>query len=198
MQAPEITTNRIELKINLTDEQFWQLCQDNRDRKFERTALGKLQIMPPTGGETGNSNIEIAYQLQGWSRQNHLGKAFDSSTGFELPNGANRSPDAAWVKMERWNALQPEQKEKFPPLCPDFVLELRSASDSLAELQQKMREYIANGAVLAWLLDRKNKKAEIYRRDPNGNILVEILENPTFLSGEDVLPGFTLDLSRVW
>jgi Uma2 family endonuclease len=194
MQALETTTtSTLELKIDLTDEQFWQLCQNNRDYQFERTASGELLIMPPTGGETGNSNIEIAYQVQGWSRQNNLGKAFDSSTGFKLPNGAKLSPDASWVKIERWNALEPEEREKFPPICPDFVLELRSRTDSLAELQGKMQEYIQNGAALGWLIDRKNKRVEIYRPHQD----VEILENPSSLSGEDVLPGFILDLTQI-
>lgn len=197
MQAPEITINsiatKIELKIDLTDEQFWQLCQDNRDRQFERTATGTLQIMAPTGGETGRRNVKAITQLDLWNSQTNLGEVFDSSTGFKLPNGANRSPDASWVKIDRWNALTPEEKEKFPPLCPDFVLELRSTSDSLSELQEKMREYIRNGAALGWLIDRKNQRVEIYRRDGS----VEILENPTSLSGEDVLPGFTLDLTNI-
>lgn len=194
MQALETTTtSTLELKIDLTDEQFWQLCQNNRDYQFERTASGELLIMPPTGGETGNSNIEIAYQVQGWSRQNNLGKAFDSSTGFKLPNGAKLSPDASWVKIERWSALTPEEREKFPPICPDFVLELRSRTDSLAELQGKMQEYIQNGAALGWLIDRKNKRVEIYRPHQD----VEILENPSSLSGEDVLPGFILDLTQI-
>jgi Uma2 family endonuclease len=194
MQAPEIkVTSTLELKIDLTEEQFWQLCRNNRDYQFELTSTGELQIMPPTGGETGNLNIEIAYQLQGWSRQNNLGKAFDSSTGFKLPNGANRSPDASWIKIERWNALKPEQQESFPPICPDFVVELRSRTDSLADLQAKMREYIQNGASLGWLLDRKNQRVEIYRLNQE----VEVLQNPTTLSGEDVLPGFILDLTNI-
>ena len=121
----------LELTIDLTDEQFFQLCQKNRELKFERTASGVLVIMSPTGGETSNRNIELSYQLQAWSRQNNLGKAFDSSGGFKLPNGADRSPDASWVKRDRWEALTPEQREQFVPLCPDFVVELRSSSDTL-------------------------------------------------------------------
>ncbi|MGA9377767.1 MAG: Uma2 family endonuclease [Phormidium sp.] len=183
----------LKLKIDLTDEQYFQMCRKNRDLKFERTAEGVLLIMPPTGGETGNRNAELTFQLQGWSRQNNLGKAFDSNTGFKLPNGADRSPDAAWVKIDRWNTLTPEQKEKFIPLCPDFVVELRSPSDSLTELREKMQEYIENGAKLGWLIDRKSKRVEIYR--PNQE--VEILENPVTLSGENVLPGFVLDLNPI-
>jgi len=182
-----------EVMIELTDEQFWQLCQNNRDLRFERNASGDLIIMPPTGSETGNRNIDLSYQLQGWSSQNNLGLAFDSSTGFKLPNGADRSPDAAWVKQERWAALTTEEKEKFAPLCPDFVVELRSKTDSLSKLQAKMQEYIENGAKLAWLLDRQNQRVEIYRP----NQVVEILSSPQSLSGEDILPGFVLDLKNI-
>jgi Uma2 family endonuclease len=129
-----------------------------------------------------------------WNRQTKLGKAFNSSSGFHLPNGANRSPDASWVRQERWNALTREQQKGFAPLCPDFVLELRSESDNMAPLQAKMREYMENGARLGWLIDRKNKKVEIYRQGQE----VKVLDNPSTLSGEDVLPGFVLDLKEVW
>ncbi|HEY9852247.1 MAG TPA: Uma2 family endonuclease [Leptolyngbyaceae cyanobacterium] len=194
MDSPTIALPpTLKLKIDLTDEQYFQMCQNNRDLKFERTAKGVLLIMPPTGGETGNRNADLTFQVQGWSRQNNLGKAFDSNTGFKLPNGADRSPDASWVKIARWNALTPEQREKFIPLCPDFVVELRSPSDSLTELREKMQEYIENGAKLGWLIDRKNQRVEIYR--PNQE--VEIIENPVTLSGEDVLPGFVLDLNPI-
>ncbi|MDF5734228.1 MULTISPECIES: Uma2 family endonuclease [unclassified Nostoc] len=181
------------LKIDLTDEQFFQMCQKNRDYRFERTASGELLIMPPTGSDTGNRNFDIVVELGIWNKQPKLGKGFDSSTGFTLPNGAERSPDASWVKIERWNALTPEQQEKFAPICPDFVVELRSRSDSLKELQEKMPEYIENGAQLGWLIDRKNKQVEIYRPGKN----VEILDNPATLSGENVLPGFVLDLRQI-
>ncbi|MEB3279496.1 MAG: Uma2 family endonuclease [Lyngbya sp.] len=184
----------LELMIDLSDEQFFDLCQKNRDFKFERTASGVLVIMSPTGGETSNRNIEISYQLQAWSRQNNLGKAFDSSGGFKLPNGADRSPDASWIESEHWESLTSEQREKFLPLCPDFVVELRSASDRLKTRQDKMKEYRDNGAKLGWLIDPKNKQVEIYR--PNQE--VEIQENPQSLSGENVLPGFVLDLTVIW
>lgn len=183
----------LELMIDLTDEQFFELCQNNRDYRFERTANGELIIMPPTGSETGNYNIELSFQLQAWSRQNTLGIAFDSSSGFKLPNGANRSPDASWIKIERWNALTPEQKRKFAPICPDFVVELLSASDSLPTTRKKMQEYIDNGAKLGWLLNRKNQQVEIYRPGQP----VEILQSPTTLSGEDLLPGFSLELQGI-
>jgi Uma2 family endonuclease len=185
----------LELMIDLSDDQFFDLCQKNRDFKFERTASRVLVIMSPTGGETSNRNIELSYQLQAWSRQNQLGKAFDSSGGFKLPNGADRSPDASWVQRERWDSLSLEQREKFLPLCPDFVVELRSASDRLKSLQDKMQEYRENGAKLGWLIDPQNKRVEISRPDQEE---VEIIENPTTLSGENVLPGFILDLTVIW
>ncbi|MGK7886134.1 MAG: Uma2 family endonuclease, partial [Crocosphaera sp.] len=170
--------------------------QDNRDLRFERNSNGDILIMPPTGGETGNRNIEIAYQVQAWSRQNKLGIAFDSSTGFKLPNKADRSPDASWIPLEKWNNLTPQQRQKFLPLCPDFVIELRSPSDSLKTLQNKMKEYLENGTKLGWLINPKTKQVEIYRQGKD----VEILDNdnPKTLSGEDVLPDFVLDLKLIW
>lgn len=183
----------LELMIDLTDEQFFELCQNNRDYRFERNTNGELLIMPPTGSETSHCNIELSFQLQAWSRQNKLGIAFDSSGGFILPSGANRSPDASWIKIERWNALTAEQKSKFAPICPDFVVELLSASDSLPTTRKKMQEYIDNGAKLGWLLNRKNQQVEIYRPGQS----VEILQSPTSLSGEDLLPGFILELKGI-
>jgi len=183
----------LELNIELTDEQFFQLCQNNRDLRFERTAKGELVIMPPTGSDTGRRCIKIAAQLENWSSQNNLGIAFDSSTGFKLLNGADRSPNASWVKRERWEALTPEQQETFAPLCPDFVVELRSPSDSLEKVREKMKEYMDNGAHLGWLINPKNQQVEIYR--PNQD--VEIVQSPTTLSGENVLPGFVLSLEQI-
>ena len=180
--------------VELTDDQFYELCQANRDLRLERTATGEIIIMPPAGGETGHRNIEISFQVQAWSRQNNLGIAFDSSTGFKLPNGAERAPDASWIKCDRWNSLNTEQKRKFPPLCPDFVIELRSETDSIKTLQLKMLEYMDNGAKLGWLIDPKTQKVEIYRLEKQ----VEILQNHATLSGEDVLPGFVLNLSFVF
>ncbi|ELR96819.1 Uma2 family endonuclease [Gloeocapsa sp. PCC 73106] len=184
----------LELNIDLTDEQFFQLCQNNLDLRFERTATGALIIMPPTGSETGDRNAELTYQLRSWSRQNRLGKSFDSSTGFKLPKGAERSPDASWVEIGRWNALTPAEKERFAPLCPDFVVELISPSDSTPKTRAKMKEYMDNGAKLGWLINRQQQQVEIYR--PNQE--VEILPSPQKLSGEDVLPGFVLDLAEIW
>jgi Uma2 family endonuclease len=138
----------LELQVDLTDEQFFQLCQNNPDLRFEHTAQRDLIIMPPTGGDTSDRNADLTYQLRGWSRQNNLGQSFDSSGGFTLPNGADRSPDASWLEMARWEALTPEARTKFLPLCPDFAVELYSASDGLASTQAKMQEYIDNGARL--------------------------------------------------
>ena len=180
--------------LELTDDQFYELCLANRDLRLERTATGEIIIMPPAGGETGHRNIEISFQVQAWSRQNNLGIAFDSSTGFKLPNGAERAPDASWIKCDRWNSLNTEQKRKFPPLCPDFVIELRSETDSIKTLQLKMLEYMDNGAKLGWLIDPKTQKVEIYRLEKQ----VEILQNHATLSGEDVLPGFVLNLSPIF
>ena len=182
------------LTLTVTHEQFFELAQANRDLQLERTAKGELIVMPPTGSETGNRNLDIEGQLWLWNREAKLGKAFNSSTGFYLPNGADRSPDASWVRQERWDALTSEQQQGFAPLCPDFVLELRSKNDTIESLRTKMREYIENGARLGWLIDRKNRKVEIYRLGQD----VEVLDRPTTLSGEDVLPGFVLDLTEVW
>jgi Uma2 family endonuclease len=184
----------LELTLELTDEQFFQLCTDNRDLRFERTATGELIIMPPVSSDTGRRNADLSFQLEGGSRQNkHLGIAFDSSTGFKLPDGTGISPDGAWMRRDRWDALTAEEKKKFAPLCPDFVVELRSTTDSLEKLRAKMKVYVKNGARLGWLLDRKNRKVEISRQGSD----VEILDSPATLSGEDVLPGFVLDLSDI-
>ncbi|TAF58116.1 MAG: Uma2 family endonuclease, partial [Oscillatoriales cyanobacterium] len=177
----------LELTLELTDEQFFQLCQNNRDLRFERTANGELIIMSPTGSETGRRNSGLNFQLTAWNIQNNLGVVFDSSSGFKLPDGSDISPDSAWVRRDRWDALTPEQKEKFAPICPDFVVELReaklsrreSASDSLEKLRAKMKVYIKNGAKLGWLLDRKNRQVEISRPDRD----VEIIYSPATLSG---------------
>ena len=180
--------------VHLTDEQFFQLCQDNRELKFERNANGDLVIMPPTGGETSNRNASLTAQLWIWNEQSKLGKVFDSSGGFKLPNGAERSPDAAWIPVKRWNALTLQQQQQFIPLCPDFVIELRSPSDRLTELQEKMHEYQNNGTRLGWLINRQSRQVEIYRQDSD----VEVLDSPTMLSGETVLPQFRLNLELIW
>lgn len=178
--------------IELTDDQFFQLCQNNRDLRLERTAEGELIIMPPTGWESGNRNSRLTQRLGNWTDADGTGLAFDSSTGFKLANGANRSPDASWVSRQRLAALNPDPA-KFLPMAPDFAVELRSANDSLKTVQQKMQEYIDNGVRLGWLIDPQNQRVEIYR--PNRD--VEVLQSPTSLSGEDVLPGFVLDLTQI-
>ncbi|MFN7414079.1 MAG: Uma2 family endonuclease [Dolichospermum sp.] len=185
---------QIPQSLKFTDDKFVEMVAANKDLRLELSSQGELSIMSPTGGETGDRNLELGGQVWFWNRQNGLGKAFDSSTGFKLPNGATRSPDVSWIKIERWNALTPEQRKRFLPLCPDFVIELVSESDDLADTQAKMREYIANGLRLGWLINPKNKQVEIYR--PNQEI--EVLQSPLSLSGEDVLPGFILDLQPIF
>ncbi len=185
----DITINFI-IIIKLTDDQFYQLCRDNPEIKFERNIRGEITIMPPTGGETGEYNASLIADFVIWNRQTKLGKVFDSSTCFKLPNNSNRSPDVSWIKLERWNQLTPQQREKFPPIAPDFVLELMSPSDSLKDVQNKMQEYMDVGVKLGWLIDRKNRRVEIYRQGKE----VEILDSPTNLSGEDILPGFILNI----
>ncbi|MEQ8960237.1 MAG: Uma2 family endonuclease [Coleofasciculus sp. C2-GNP5-27] len=181
--------------LYVTQEQFAALAAANRDLRLERSAKGELIVNPPTGWETGRRNRSLTGQLDRWYEENEdLGEAFDSSTGFILPNGATRSPDASWVSRERWQALTPEQKGTFAHICPDFVVELRSSSDTLKSVQDKMREYIDNGALLGWLIDPQQRRVEIYRAGQD----VEVLENPAELSGEDVLPGFVVNLRRVW
>ena len=191
MSALTVNFNSI---INLSDEQFFQLCQQNELVQFERNADGTLVLMPLVGGTTSTRNASLTAQLGMWNRDDKLGIGFDSSTGFTLPNGAVRSPDASWLKRDRWDALNQEQKERFSPVCPDFVAELRSATDCLKRLQSKMREYRTNGARLGWLIDLGTRKVEIYR--PNQE--VEVLESPATLSGETVLPGFVLNLEPIW
>ena len=191
MTAITLNLNSI---IKLTSEQFYQLCAENPDLKLERNANGELIAMSPTGGETGKHNSRLNLRVGSWNEQTELGEVFDSSTGFTLPNKADRSPDASWVEKSRWEALTPEQREKFIPLCPDFVIELVSPSDSLKKTQDKMQEYIENGCRLGWLINRKKREVEIYRPGRD----VEILQSPQTLSGEDVLPGFVLNLAKIW
>jgi len=177
----------------LSDEDFFEFCQANREWRIERTSNGDVIIMPPTGGETGRLNFELIGVFREWVKTDGTGLGFDSSTGFTLPNGAERSPDLAWVRLSRWNALSEEQRKKFPPLCPDFVVELRSPSDSLSGLQEKMQEYIQNGAELGWLIDPVEKKVYVYR--PHAE--VQCLDNPVTVSGEPLLPGFVLNLGGI-
>jgi Uma2 family endonuclease len=180
--------------LHLTDEQFYQLCLSNPEQPLELTAQGVLMVMSPVGGESGKREADLIVDLGIWNRNTGLGKVFSSSTIFKLPLGGQRSPDVAWVKLSRWNALTPEQQQKFPPLAPDFVIELRSRTDKLSDLQEKMLEYRANGVRLGWLINPPEQQVEIYRL----NREVEILQSPTQVSGEEVLPGFVLDLSQIW
>ncbi len=182
------------VRLRVSDEGFWLLCQENPDLRLERTERGVVEIMPPTGGGTGNRNARLTALLLLWSLTDNTGIAFDSSTGFKLPNGATRSPDGSWVRNDRWNALTTqEQEEKFAPICPEFVIELRSRSDRRKKIQEKMREYLTQGARLGWLIDPRDGTVEIYRQGQP----IEILKKPATLSGEDVLPGFVLDLKGI-
>ena len=195
---PQVEIHPVVLKltpvINLTDDQLFELCQLNGDWRIEYTAQGELIVMPPTGGETSNRNAELTFQVQAWTRQDQAGVAFDSSGGFKLPNGATRSPDAAWVRRSRLTGLTREQKQKFLPLCPDFVIELRSPTDNLQAALDKMQEYLDNGAQLGWLLDPLTRRVHVYvpQRSP------EILEAPSTVSADPLLPGFVLDLRKIW
>jgi Uma2 family endonuclease len=176
--------------VDLSDEQFYQLCLVNQNWQLERTVKGELVIMSPVGGVSGNREADLITDLNLWNRQTQLGRVFSSSTIFRLPEGGDRSPDAAWVANERWESLTPEEQEKFPPICPDFVIELRSRTDSLSQLQEKMQEYLNSGLRLGWLINPQAQQVEIYR--PNQT--VEIVQLPVSLSGEDTLPGFVLNL----
>ena len=187
--------------VELTDEQFYRLCQMNRDWQFERTAKGEIIIMSPVGGVSGNREADLIGLVWMWNQQTQLGRVFSSSTIFRLPNNGDRSPDVAWVSLERWSALTAEEQEKFPPICPDFVIELREAklsrresrTDPLRPLQEKMQEYLNSGLRLGWLINPQDEQVEIYRPSRE----VEIVQFPVSLSGEDVLPGFILNLPTV-
>ncbi|MGI9167046.1 MAG: Uma2 family endonuclease [Pyrinomonadaceae bacterium] len=180
--------------ISLNDDQFAQLCLDNRDLRLELTSKGELIIMPPTGSKTGLRSAIIIQRLANWAERNRRGLAFDSSTGFTLPDGSKRSPDASWVRRERWDALSKEQQDGFAPIAPDFLIELLSPSDSWNLLQQKMLDYLDNGVRLAWLIDPEQRRVYIYRPDQP----VEILENPATVSADSLLPGFDLDLQEIY
>jgi Uma2 family endonuclease len=184
------------LKIpRITREKFWEICQANQDLRLELTATGEVIAMSPTHSWTGRQNSGLIAQLWNWNDRTELGVVFDSSTGFTLPNGAIRSPDAAWIRNERWNSLSEEQQRyEFSPIAPDFVVELRSSSDVLETLQTKMQEYMDNGVQLGWLINPQQQQVEVYRAGQS----VELLRSPTLLLGENVLPGFELNLNKVW
>jgi len=185
---------RLEPVLHMTEDEFFEFCQINRDLRIERNAQGEVILMPPAGGGTGQRNAELTMQLRLWAKQDGEGTTFDSSTGYRLPNGAVRSPDASWVRHARLNALSPEQREKFLPLCPDFVIELRSPTDRLSALQEKMQEYLDNGARLGWLIDPAQRRVYVYRPQAP----VQTLEDPEAISGDPVLAGFALNLREVW
>jgi Uma2 family endonuclease len=200
--TPELLTSteivpmvvRLHPVVEMTDDQFFEFCQVNPDWRIERTAHGELVIMPPTGAETDERNFNLIVQLGNWVEKAGNGIGFGSSGGFTLPNGAVKSPDAAWIDRARWEAIPVAQRKKFAPICPDFMIELRSETDGLKTLQEKMQEYIDNGMSLGWLIDRSQRKVYVYR--PSAP--VEALDNPATVSGDPLLPGFVLDLSRIW
>jgi Uma2 family endonuclease len=180
--------------LKLTDEQFYQLCIANPEQPLELTAAGVLVVMPPVGGESGSYESELGADVINWNRRTQLGKVFSSSTVFKLPDGSQRSPDVAWVERSRWEALTQEERKKFPPLAPDFVIELKSETDRLPKLQTKMQEYRDNGVRLGWLINPQDRTVEIYRLGQE----VEVVSSPFSLNGEDVLPGFTLEINSIW
>jgi Uma2 family endonuclease len=179
--------------VKFTQVQFQDICENNRDLRLELSSTGDLIILAPTGWGSSKRNFNLIGQIWLWNQQAQLGEAFESSGGFILPNGAQRSPDVAWVEKSRIESIDPDPT-KFLPLAPDFLIELRSATDSLTKLQQKMQEYQANGVRLAWLIDPQNQRVEIYRFERE----LEILQSPTQLDGEDILPGFIIDLTTIW
>jgi Uma2 family endonuclease len=194
IESPLTQFLQIPASFQVTPAQFEQLAIANRETKLERTANGELIIMSPTGGLSGKRNADLVTDLSLWNRQAKLGVVFDSSTEFRLPNGAYRSPDVAWISNLRWNALTLTEQETFPPLCPDFVIELRSKTDALNKLRDKMQDYRNNGCRLGWLLNVQDQQVEIYRSDQS----TQILQSPSTLSGEEVLPGFVLDVTLIF
>ena len=178
----------------ISDSNLEQLCRENPDLRFEINTKGKLIIMSPTGSITGEKNADLIYQVQSWNRQTKLGVVFDSSTGFKLSNGAIRSPDVSWIKLERWNSLSRAEKRGFAPIDPDFVIELMSPTDDLVTTQQKMEEYISCGVKLGCLINTNSKQVEIYRYDQDK----EIVNHPSSLSVEELLPGLTIDLTEIF
>ena len=180
--------------IRLTHEQFWDVCRDNPELRLELTSDGELIVMPPAGSKTGNRNLSLSRQFGNWVETDGTGIGFDSSAGFTLPNKAVRAPDASWVRHEKWNALSAEEQERFAPLCPDFVVELRSGSDTLKSLKAKMQEYLDNGAQLGWLIDPRERRVYIYRSGED----VEVLADATSVSADPVLKGFVLQLVEIW
>lgn len=192
--APKVKFNFGKFLKKMTEDEFFEFCQENSELRIEMDKRGEIEIMPPTGSETGGRNFTLIGKFAIWVEKDGSGKGFDSSTGFRLPNGARRSPDLSWMRLEKWNAVAPERRKKFAPVCPDFVVELRSETDLLRKLQAKMIEYIENGASLGWLIDATKKRVYVYRPENP----VEILENPKQVSGEPLLKDFTLELKEIW
>lgn len=178
----------------LSDNDFFEMCQDNRDARIEMDKNGDIEIMAPTGTETGIKNFELSGNFWAWVKKDSIGIGFDSSTGFRLANGAIRAPDLSWMTLKKWNSIPKARRKKFAPVCPDFVVELRSETDELKKLQTKMEEYIENGASLGWLIDAAARKVYVYRP----GLGVEILKNPKEVSGGDLLKGFTLKMKEIW
>ena len=182
------------LTNKISDRNLEQLCRENPDLRFEIDAEGKLIIMPPTGSLTGEKNSNLIGQIWYWNSKSKLGKVFDSSTGFKLSNGAIRSPDVSWIAIDRWNSLNDKLKRGFAPIDPDFVIELLSPTDELAKAREKMAEYLSCGVKLGWLIDPDRQELEIHRLGK----VKEVLNNPTNLSGENILPGLEVDLSNIF
>ena len=181
-------------KLRMNDEEFYKFCKLNPELRIERTSEGDLIVMAPTGGKTGRQNFILIGAMAQWVKSDRSGQGFDSSTVFSLPNGAKRSPDLSWVRNERWNKLTADEQEQFPPICPDFVIELRSRTDSIKDLEAKMEEYIANGAQLGWLIDPLERRVHIYRPAAEP----DVLDDPKNVSGEPLLKGFVLDVRELW
>ena len=185
----------LQMPSSMTDDQFFEFCQLNRDLRIERNQFGDISIMSPAGSETGNREGKIIQQLMNWTDEDGTGIAFSSSTGFTLSTGAKRSPDASWIKLSRWNKLTSAQQEKFAPICPDFVIELRSTSDNLQPLKEKMQEYMQEPEIqLGLLIDRKNRRVYIYRPGQ----IEECFENPDTVNCDPVLHGFVLNMGKIW
>jgi Uma2 family endonuclease len=181
-------------KLRMDDDEYFQFCQLNPELHIERTSEGDIIVMAPTGGKSGRQNAKLIARVTNWAERDGTGQVFDSSTEFILPNRAGRAPDVSWIRNARWDALSERQQEQFPPLCPDFVVELRSKTDSLKALQSKMDEYIANGAELGWLIDPLERKVHVYRP----GVAIEILDDPKTVSGEPMLKGFALEVPALW
>jgi Uma2 family endonuclease len=194
LSSVKVDLSALMILPEMSAEQFYEFCRCNADLRIERSAQGEVIVLPPTFADTGNRNNKLSYQVTRWAEENETGEVFDSSAGFTLPNGATRSPDVSWIQLDRWNALTAEQQASFAPICPDFVIELRSGSDSFKGLQEKMREYIENGVALGLLIDRKNKNVYCYRADGS----VGLLHDPLVVSCDPELPGLTLQMAKIW